>query len=228
MQLAWLFKILLMGMWNSITESAKFIDLQLVLWKMYFYWWLQELIKLFFYFCFILCIYIQKVVYSSNILLLFFSVSTNTEIRYDYLLVLLKMPPYLCHTQWHFQQLHWLQQTWKYQSLLKAFSSYERRGKCFSQHDISASQQGGNGTAFFYKQFVSERWLKALPGTLKRLRMVGSSKSEALCLSRRWSVASEVLRAGELDRLKPQHTEHPLTSWTDMQPGNPSHKSTIP
>lgn len=51
-------------MWNSITESAKFIDLQLVLWIMYFYWWVQELIKLFFYFCFILCIYIQKVVYS--------------------------------------------------------------------------------------------------------------------------------------------------------------------
>lgn len=39
---------------------------------MYFYWWLQDLIKLFFYFCFILCIYIQKVVYSSKILLAFF------------------------------------------------------------------------------------------------------------------------------------------------------------
>lgn len=59
-------------MWNSITDSAKFIDLQLVLWIMYFYWWLQKLLKLFFNFCLIWCIYIQKVVYSSNILLLFF------------------------------------------------------------------------------------------------------------------------------------------------------------
>lgn len=134
------------------------------------------------------------------------------------------MPPYLCHTQWHFQQLHWLQQTQNYQSLLKAFSSFEIHGKCFSQHDISESQQGENGTAFFCKQFVFERWLKALPGTLNRLHVIGSSKSEALCLSRRWSVAAEVLRAGQPE---PQHTEHCVTSWTDMQPGNPSHKSTI-
>lgn len=182
--------------------------------------------KTIFYFCFILCIYIQKVVYSSNILLLFFSFLTNTEI--SQCTVLLQMPPYLCHTQRHFQQLHWLQQTQKYQSLLKAFSSYERRGKCFSQHDISESQQGENGTAFFCKQFVFERWLKALPGTLKRLCMIGSSKREAPCLSRRWSIAAEVLRAGELDRLRPQHTEHCITSWPCMQPGNPSHKSTIP
>lgn len=38
---------------------------------------------------------------------IFFSFTTNIKVRWC--MVLLKILPYLCHPQWHFQHLHWLQ-----------------------------------------------------------------------------------------------------------------------
>lgn len=220
--MAWLLKIVLIDTWNSITGSAKFIDLQLVLWIMYFYWRLQELIKLFFYFCFIFCIYIQKVVYSSNILLPFF---------FFFLFQLIpksvsawscsKFPPICaihndifnsctgCNTLRNIS--HYWELSLRMKDVVSAFPNMtfqkasREKTALLSFASNLCLKDDWKLCQVHWKGFV---WL-ALP----RVR---------LCLSRRWSVAAEVVRAGETE--SPAHwTLYNILNSQEIQAINPQY-----
>lgn len=195
--MAWLFKILLIDMWNSITGSAKFIDLQLVLWIMYFLQMTSRTNKTIFLFLFyFMHLHPKGCLFFKHSIAFFFLFQLIPKSVSAWSCS--KCPPICaihndifnsctgCNTLRNIS--HYWKLSLHMNDVVSAFPNMTFQ---------KASREKTALLSFASNLCLKDDW--KLCQVHRKGFMWLALPRERLCLSRRWSVAAEVLRAGETE-----------------------------